>query len=217
MIPPDYKHRSGDTGIVLDLLRHGAPVGGVKYRGSLDDPLAPEGWEAMWTTTRDQGPWNRILSSPLRRCAEFAQTLGDRLQLETRIDPRLREMSFGSWEGKTSAEILATDGDRLTRFWKNPLDHPPPGGDNLKEVQTRLLSLWNETLASAQGEKILIVAHGGVIRVLLGLVLLTPLEHLSRITVPYAALARIRLDRVGEDTLMPRLIFCGFTGSRSSP
>ncbi|MBF0192385.1 MAG: histidine phosphatase family protein [Magnetococcales bacterium] len=216
MIPPDYKNRSGDSGLVIDLLRHGAPVGGVKYRGSLDDPLAPEGWDAMWATTRVHGPWDRIYSSPLRRCSEFAQALGERLHLQPEINPALREMSFGAWEGKTSAEILATDADRLTRFWKNPLDNPPPGGDHLRDVQLRLRALWHSTLTHPQGngERILVVAHGGVIRVLLGLVLFTPLEHLSRISVPYAALARIRIDRVG-DTIMPRLIFCGVTGSRN--
>lgn len=213
MIPPDFKNRSGESSLVIDLLRHGAPVGGVKYRGKLDDPLAPEGWEAMWATTRDHGPWDHLFSSPLIRCAAFAHALGERVKLTPRIDPRLREMSFGDWEGRTSAELLAADGDRLTRFWRNPLENPPPGGDNLRDVHTRLQGFWHDTLNSHRpGERVLIIAHGGVIRVLLSLVLLTPLEHLSRITVPYAALARIRVDRIG-DTWMPRLIFCGFTGA----
>lgn len=213
MIPPDQKTRFGETSLVLDLLRHGAPVGGVKYRGKLDDPLAPEGWDAMWATTREYGPWDRIYSSPLRRCAEFATTLGERLAIPAVILPELREMSFGEWEGRTSAEILSADGDRLTKFWNNPLDHPPPGGDNLRDVRTRLEGVWNRLAEQHSGERVLVVAHGGVIRVLLSLVLFTPLQHLSRITVPYAALARVRLDRIGE-TVMPRLIFCGITGNK---
>ncbi|MBF0627745.1 MAG: histidine phosphatase family protein [Magnetococcales bacterium] len=213
MIPPDYKNRSGETGLVIDLLRHGAPVGGVKYRGTLDDPLAPEGWEAMWAATRDHGPWDRICASPLRRCAEFATTLGQKLAVPTTIHPALREMSFGAWEGKTSAEIMAEDPEQLTRFWKNPLENPPPGGEPLREVRTRLQTFWGQLIAEANGDRILLVAHGGVIRVLLSLVLLTPLEHLSRITVPYASLARIRVDVIGS-TVMPRLVFCGVTSSR---
>ncbi|NGZ04858.1 MAG: histidine phosphatase family protein [Magnetococcales bacterium] len=188
-------------------------MGGVKYRGTLDDPLAPEGWEAMWATTRDHGPWDRILSSPLRRCAEFATSLGQQLHIHTEIIPGLREMSFGAWEGKTSAEIMAEDREQLTRFWKNPLENPPPGGDHLRDVQSRLHTIWHDTMTRIDGERILIIAHGGVIRVLLSLVLLTPLEHLSRITVPYASLARIRVDRIGE-TIMPRLVFAGITGSQ---
>ncbi|MBF0428927.1 MAG: histidine phosphatase family protein [Magnetococcales bacterium] len=210
MIPPDYKNKPEETSITIDLLRHGAPVGGVKYRGALDDPLAPEGWEAMWATVENQGPWDRILTSPLLRCAEFAKALGQRLNVTPAIEPRLREMSFGQWEGRTSAEILATDGDHLTRFWKDPLANPPPGGDNLGDVQSRLQTVWDEILLDSNSQNILIVAHGGVIRVLLSLVLLTPLNHLSRITVPYASLARIRVDRIGE-VILPRLIFCGMT------
>ncbi|MBF0296177.1 MAG: alpha-ribazole phosphatase family protein [Magnetococcales bacterium] len=212
MIPPNYRSHDAGEGVLLDLLRHGAPEGGVKYRGSLDDPLAPEGWEAMWATVRHHPPWDRILTSPLRRCAEFAQELGKRIDRPVTVDPRLREMSFGRWEGRTAAEILAADGDLLPRFWRNPLENPPPGGDDLREVRQRLLQLWNELPANPEGERILVVAHGGVIRVLLSFVLMTPLEHLSRITVPYAALARIKIERIGE-TWMPRLLFCGLAGT----
>ncbi|MEO5334722.1 MAG: alpha-ribazole phosphatase family protein [Magnetococcus sp. YQC-5] len=211
MIPPDYKNKSVSTDILIDLLRHGAPQGGVKYRGSLDDPLAPEGWDAMWAMVDHQNPpWNRIITSPLRRCSEFAQALGERLDLPAEIEPRLQEMHFGAWEGRTAAEILASDGDHLTRFWQNPLLNPPPGGDHLLDVQARVQAVWNELMTQSTHDKILIVAHGGVIRILLGLVLLTPLEHLSRITVPYASLARIRVDRI-ENFTLPRLIYCGMT------
>lgn len=212
MIPPNYQHKPETTSLTIDLLRHGAPQGGVKYRGVLDDPLSQEGWDSMWAMVQNQGPWNRIITSPLCRCADFAIALGERHRQTAEIEPRLQEMNFGQWEGLTAAEILATQGELLTRFWQNPLDNPPPGGDHLQDVQARVQAVWNEILTQSTDEKILIVAHGGVIRILLSLVLLTPLAHLSRITVPYASLARIQVDRIEEITI-PRLVFCGMTPS----
>ncbi len=210
MIPPDYKNQRQETTLTIDLLRHGAPLGGVKYRGALDDPLAPEGWEAMWAMVENQPPWDQIITSPLIRCSEFATKLGQRINRPVTIEPRLQEMNFGQWEGKTATEILATPGNHLAQFWQNPLDNPPPNGEHLQTVHTRVQAAWHEIITQSTNESILIVAHGGVIRILLSLVLLTPLEHLSRITVPYASLARIRVDQI-ETTRMPRLIFCGMT------
>ncbi len=62
----------------VDLLRHGEPEGGNKYRGALDDPLSELGWAQMRAATGDRCPWQAIVSSPLRRCAAFARELANR-------------------------------------------------------------------------------------------------------------------------------------------
>ena len=57
---------------VVDLLRHGEPDGGQKFRGSVDDPLNVRGWEQMRTAVGNYREWEVIISSPLIRCAAFA-------------------------------------------------------------------------------------------------------------------------------------------------
>jgi len=104
----------------LDLLRHGEPLGGRRYRGAIDDPLSERGWQQMRDATAMPAAWQGIISSPLTRCAAFATELADRLELPLSIDPRLQEVGFGSWEGQTGEQLRATDPQILQRFFATP-------------------------------------------------------------------------------------------------
>ena len=64
-----------NTLTTIDLIRHGEPVGGSKYRGQTDDPLSEKGWEQMRAAVGDHRPWEAILTSPLARCRAFAEKL----------------------------------------------------------------------------------------------------------------------------------------------
>ncbi len=57
------------TTLHLDLLRHGETEQGGGLRGSLDDALTDQGWEQMRQAVLGRGPWCRLVSSPLQRCA----------------------------------------------------------------------------------------------------------------------------------------------------
>lgn len=81
---------------LVDLLRHGEPEGGRRYRGSLDDPLSDRGWDQMWRAASGDTPWDLVISSPLRRCREFAEQLSSRLQLPLTIKPDLQELGYGA-------------------------------------------------------------------------------------------------------------------------
>ena len=74
----------------IDLLRHGEPVGGRRYRGQIDDPLSDTGWQQMRAALADRRDWDIIYTSPLRRCAEFAGELAARHGLPLASDPRLQ-------------------------------------------------------------------------------------------------------------------------------
>jgi alpha-ribazole phosphatase len=192
---------------LIDLLRHGEPEGGPMYRGSLDDPLSATGWQQMEAAIQNHPPWQAIYTSPLQRCAHFAERLGTRLQLPVIRAEGFREMHFGEWEGKTTPHLLETDGERLTRFWRDPLNNTPPQGEPLQEFYQRVQTTWDKMLAAHREQSLLLVAHSGVMRMLLGGVVLNmPLQNLSRIVVEYASLSRVRIDQV-RGQAMPRLIF----------
>lgn len=91
---------------LIHLLRHGTPEGGTRYRGHLDDPLSAEGWEQMRAALGEARPWQRLVSSPLCRCADFARALAARDGLPLTIDQGFKEISFGSWEGRRVAGVL---------------------------------------------------------------------------------------------------------------
>jgi alpha-ribazole phosphatase len=135
-----------------------------------------------------RGPWRSVVSSPLKRCADFAHVLAERLNAPLTIDPRLREMDFGEWENCNSAELLQRDAAALTRFWTDPWNCPPPRGEALSAVRQRVLDAWRDVVALETPT--LVITHGGPIRIILCHVLDHPIEKLMEIEVPYAALRR---------------------------
>lgn len=197
---------TGNTSTLFDLLRHGEPVGGRKYRGQTDDPLSEEGWRQMREAVGDHRPWDVIVSSPLSRCAAFAGELSARHGLPLELEPRFMELGFGEWEGRTASELLARDPLLLARFWQDPLRHRPPGGEPLDCFRDRVMAAFGELHGRHAGRHVLIVCHAGVIRLLVSQALDMPLDRLFRIDVPNAGLSRIRLDSHGAGCL-PRLVF----------
>ena len=185
-----------DVSTLFDLLRHGEPVGGRKYRGQIDDPLSEEGWRQMREAVGDHCPWDVILSSTLSRCSAFARELAVRHDIPLALEERFMELGFGEWEGRTATELLSRDPQRLMRFWQDPVNHAPPGGESLAAFRDRVTDAFNDALAR----------HAGVIRMLISQVLDMPFERMYRIDVPNAGLSRIRVDANGADPL-PRLVF----------
>ncbi|WP_077731366.1 MULTISPECIES: histidine phosphatase family protein [unclassified Methylocaldum] len=178
-----------DGVVHIDLLRHGETVGGTRFRGSLDDPLTDEGIRQMECAVANAGPWDEIVTSPLSRCAAFAASLAQRLSIPLEIDERLREIHFGDWEGRSYAELMATAPLALTRFLGDPLRHPPPGAESVEAFRERTLdALWDRLTAHNLGRRLLLVTHGGVIRVMLCHARQWPLARLLEIDVPHASL-----------------------------
>ncbi len=190
----------------IDLLRHGEPVGGRRYRGQIDDPLSDKGWMQMRSAVGEAHPWDVIVSSTLCRCSHFAQELAHHHTLPLEMEPRLMELGFGAWEGRTAAELLRTDADILMRFWRDPIHHTPPGGEKLSAFRARVMATWEDLLARHAGRHLLLVCHAGTIRLLLSYVLNMPLERMFRIHVPNASMSRVQIDHHSEGPL-PRLMF----------
>ncbi|HHH35258.1 MAG TPA: histidine phosphatase family protein [Gammaproteobacteria bacterium] len=180
--------------VAVDLLRHGEPEGGRRYRGGQDDPLSDRGWRQMEAAVAGAGPWERIVTSPLRRCSEFARGLGERLSIPVSEDPRLREIGFGAWEGRSAAELLAADPGALRRFYHDPLGAAPEGAEPVPVFMARVARAWEDCLAESGGERLLIVSHAGVMRAIVAHLLGMPPERLFRIAIGHAVLLRIRGD-----------------------
>ncbi|MGD8783946.1 MAG: histidine phosphatase family protein [Thioalkalispiraceae bacterium] len=190
----------------VDLIRHGEPVGGRKYRGQLDDPLSEKGWQQMRDAVGEHCPWDSIISSPLLRCVEFANELRDRHKLAVKLEPQFMEIGFGSWEGKTAAQIQEQLPGALEAFWQDPINRRPQGAEPLIEFNKRIESAWKKLLQSHKGQHLLVVCHAGVIRMSLQYILGMPVENVFRIKVSNAGLTRIEIDHDGE-RIYPRLIF----------
>lgn len=180
----------------IDLIRHGEPEGGPMFRGSQDDPLSELGWLQMRDAVGTGDHWDAVVTSPMLRCVHFAQDYADQHRLPLYQDDRLREISFGDWEGKTAATIMANEPDSLSRFWSDPERHPPPGGEPVTEFYQRVRLAWQHWTNELDGKRLLIVCHGGVIRMILADVLGIPTNRVfSVLAVPYASRSQIQIDR----------------------
>lgn len=182
----------------IDLLRHGEPLGGRRYRGQTDDPLSERGWAQMRAATAGEQPWRFIVSSPLRRCRAFAEELAGQRGLPLAFDDRLREVGFGVWEGHTPDELQARDPHLLFNFKRDPLACRPEGAEALDRFYDRVAAAFAEIAAAHTGSHVLVVAHAGVIRMAICRVLGVPPAHAYRIQVGTAGMARFRIERRGE-------------------
>jgi alpha-ribazole phosphatase len=182
----------------LDLLRHGETELGGGLRGSLDDALTEKGWAQMRAAVVEGGPWQRIVSSPLQRCARFAAELGEQLDLPVQLDKELQELHFGAWEGQSAAALMETDAEALGLFWADPYSFTPPQGEPVSEFSSRVLAAVARLHTAYAGERVLLISHGGVMRLLLAQARGLPREQLLNVEVAHGALFALKVEPGGS-------------------
>jgi len=181
----------------LDLLRHGETELGGGLRGSLDDALTEKGWAQMRAAVVAGGPWDRLISSPLQRCARFAAELGEQLNLPVHLDKHLQELHFGAWEGQSAAALMETDAEALGLFWADPYAFTPPQGEPVSDFAARVLGAVARLHQAYAGERVLLISHGGVMRLLLAKARGLPREQLLNVEVAHASLFALSVEADG--------------------
>ncbi len=190
----------------IDLIRHGEPLGGRKYRGQIDDPLSEKGWAQMRQAVGSHRPWDVIISSTLSRCLEFAEELGQRTGIDVKAESRLIEIGFGEWEGRTASELHQENPGQVQRFLRDPIKNTPPGAETLRDFEARIISAWNDMLQQHSGQHVLLIGHAGMMRMIIRHVLDMPMDRMYRIQVANAAITRIRVEGEGPEAFL-RLVF----------
>jgi alpha-ribazole phosphatase len=194
----------------IDILRHGACDDGEILRGRTDSPLSPLGQQQMYRALNNLSGWQRIVSSPFSRCCAFAEEFSERLQIPLNIQPDWREVDFGVWDGRLLADIQRDDPDTLDRYYREPGSVTPEGGEPLPLASERVAKAWRHLLADCRGEHLLLISHGGAIRLLLAALQGAPLSASHFFDIPYGSLTRLKIYH-GEDGDFVRLVFHGVT------
>ena len=188
--------------LTMDILRHGALEGGIKYRGQVDDPLTADGrlsMEKVWSQIGDD--IDLIVTSPLRRCAEPAKSWADAAGIHCTIESRVSEIHYGEWEGKTMAEIQAAYPGLLEQWRNDPTGMRPPAGESPEEHRARLDAWWQEICAEYDGQHLLLVTHSGSMRMLLAAMLHAPIASSRHFAMPYSCWSRITHEQ-GDSQLL---------------
>jgi alpha-ribazole phosphatase len=155
----------------LLIARHGQTKHNLdrRYQGITDAPLNETGRvEAGQLADRLLSEkLDAIYSSDLKRCVQTAELVAKKNKLNINKDGRLREISFGEWEGMSYNEIQAQSPELLEKWMNDPAHIPPPNGETLIQLATRVKSAVDEIKPQHAEQTVLFVTHGGVIRTLL--------------------------------------------------
>lgn len=154
----------------LYFLRHGDTGLQGRYIGSTDAPLSESGIEQVLKTARLlQGKGvEKVVCSPMLRCRQTLEQLC--LPCTCQFNELLREVDFGRWEGKNFSEIVEIDKELVDSWVIEPDNFSFPGGESLVAFRNRIAT-FKALLENMIEDSILVIAHGGIIRHLLCLLL----------------------------------------------
>ncbi len=187
------------------LIRHGQVVGheNPSYNGHADVALTEFG-VSQYHQLRERLAGEGITacySSDLSRCAIGAAIICKSLGITPTLDPRLRELNIGIWEGMTWSEIVEKYPDEWSGRLADIVNYRVPQGENLLDMAGRAVPALREIVAAHRGENVLIVGHGGMNRTLLLDAIGAPLAALFNIAQQYGCLNIIDFFADGNRTV----------------
>ncbi|MEA1961437.1 MAG: alpha-ribazole phosphatase [Bacillota bacterium] len=154
------------------LIRHGQTEWNalMKYQGQTDIDLNKVGREQAQRLARyfaEQGTEIEALyCSDLSRCRETAEIIGKEVGLKPILDTSFREINFGCWEGLTHTEVIRQYNREYDDWVHRTLQFQIAGGESVQDVLERCLPGIHHIAGNHQGT-IIVVTHGGLIKILL--------------------------------------------------
>ena len=149
--------------MALVLIRHTAVADaeGLCY-GALDLALADSAPQDIAAVLAQVESLDAVITSPATRCRQLAAALAVRDACPLTVEPALRELDFGLWEGCRWDDIDRAQSDPWA---EDPWNRAPPGGECEASMWHRLQG-WLEASPLVAGARVAVVAHGGPLRLL---------------------------------------------------
>lgn len=197
----------------LYLLRHGETDWNQKsiYQGQTDIDLNKNGREQARKAaeTFKEIEVDQIYSSDLKRAKNTALMIAREKNLKVSENKKIRELSFGDWEGLSFVEIKNKYPDLAASWQQDPIHNFPPGGEKLLDFKFRIENFFNKIINRHQGDKILVVTHGGVIKVYLAAVLSIKTEKFWQFQIDNCSLTEFKI--YDQDIILSKLNFTNKT------
>lgn len=174
------------------LIRHGQVEGHEerRYNGQTDVALTDLGGE-QYHQLKDRLSDSRIsacYSSDLTRCRVGAEIICRQFDIQPVFRPELRELNIGIWEGLTWQEIQSRWPEEWQARLNDLVNYRVIQGENLLDVEARVMPVVREVVERHRGQEILLVGHGGVNRVILLHAIGAPLVNMFNIEQNYGCL-----------------------------
>jgi len=183
------------------LCRHGESEYNAKkiVQGHIDTDLTENGIlqaKRLGYFLKDKGI-KKVISSDLKRAFKTAQIVAEILKVNHEVDPRIREMHFGTWEGLSYDWIYQNAKEHFDNWLTNPVKHPLPKQESIESFEKRL-RLFFEDVRNHNEDNILVVGHGGSIQGLLCIAMNLSMEYLWKFRHNNTGLSLILSD--GKNT-----------------
>ncbi|WP_334332956.1 histidine phosphatase family protein [Companilactobacillus sp. HBUAS59544] len=110
---------------------------------------------------------DRIICSPLQRAQQTAKILNQKYQLPITLDNRLREISYGEWDGQKNADLRKKYPDAYNEYWNDALpsyNQYAHQGESFTDVIDRVRDFLEESIKKYPGEKLICVTHGFTVK-----------------------------------------------------
>lgn len=190
----------------LLLIRHGETEwnSAARIQGFRDIGLSERGRRQAQVLARHlaEQRLDAVYASDLSRAVQTAEPLAHQRALELRIDARLKERSFGLFEGSTYAEAEARWPHEYAIWRQRDPAHALPGGESFLDARQRVLASLADIVRAHAGQTVAIVTHGGVLdivyRTAVGIPWQTPRAHL----LPNACINRVQARHPGPELIV---------------
>lgn len=184
------------------IVRHGQTEWNLlgKTQGHGNSDLTPKGIEQaeLLADSMTKYPIDYIYSSDLGRAYQTAEIIGNKLSIEVEKTEALREMNFGTWEGRIIKDIIEEDPE-LYKMWRNePHLAKIPQGETLSQIKERTDAFIKEINEKYDGKHIVLVTHSLCARIMLLSFLDSDVKNIYRINQANTALNIIELRDYGS-------------------
>ena len=183
------------------LVRHGETALNAtgRFQGQMDTDLNGAGQRQAIALAEGLASEeiHAIYASDLRRAHDTAAAIAAHHPVAVQVEPRLREIDFGAWQGLTYAQMHEQDPEGLAAWNADRENRSPPGGESLSQVANRLISLLDEIRLRNADQTVVLVSHGGTVRLVLCLLIGHPLSAYWHFEVDNTAIAEIELQDRG--------------------
>lgn len=180
---------------------------GVFY-GQMDIPLSKKGKEqSIKSAQRLSGlGLDAILSSDLSRCLYITENINGFPADRILFEPALREIDFGNWQGLSWDEIEEKWPGQMQRRMSELATYRPPNGESLSDLWNRSKDVFFRCLDGYYGKRVAIVAHGGINRVFMCMLLGMDLQNLFCLHQDYACFNKV--DSYSDGLRVLRFVNC---------
>jgi alpha-ribazole phosphatase len=189
------------------LLRHGQVSGAPALYGHTNISLSEHGYTLMCAAIErinESLTIDRVVTSPLTRCAKVAKLISVKYAVPLHIVNDLAEMHFGDWDG-VAFDQLENRWAQLEAFWQSPDAVQPPNGEQLDGFARRVITAWEklvtDTSKNINSTHNLVICHGGTIRIIIAHILQIDWRNAALFTqlqINYSSYTRVELKGPGK-------------------